>query len=188
MQRPFHLHFRMLFDPIEQHLHVDIVAMEIVQPKQIRLIFLSPLQKLFGCMLGAKSMRIKQPRLERVHLAVKICANTHCIFLKSFRHCALATIGDFDLVAFGFQLLCKVCANATRATNTAYRVDKKNFHTLPHLVHCIVVRCNALILYEIVIPQCCIIALMAVALQPQNNLFYIFRPICPSIFYSILFN
>ena len=43
MQRPFHLHFRMLFDPIEQHLHIDIVAMEIVEPQQVWFVFLSPL-------------------------------------------------------------------------------------------------------------------------------------------------
>ena len=43
MQRPFHLHFRMLFDPIKQHLHIDIVAMEIVEPHQVWFVFLSPL-------------------------------------------------------------------------------------------------------------------------------------------------
>lgn len=71
-------------------------------------------------MLGAKAMRIKQPCLNRVHLAVKICANTHCIFLKLLRYSTFAAIGDFDLVAFGFQLLCKVCANTACAANTAY--------------------------------------------------------------------
>ena len=120
MQRPFHLHFRMLFDPIEQHLHVDVVAMQIVQPQQVWFIFLSPLQKFFGRTLGAEAMCIKQPCLDRVHLAVKICANTHCIFLKLLRYSTLAAIGDFDLVAFGFQLLCKVCANTACAADAAY--------------------------------------------------------------------
>ena len=71
-------------------------------------------------MLGAKSMRIKQPCLNCVYLAVKICANTHCIFLKLLRYSTFAAIGDFDLVAFGFQLLCKICANAASATDAAY--------------------------------------------------------------------
>ena len=120
MQRPFHLHFRMLFDPIKQHLHIDIVAMEIVEPQQVWFVFLSPLQELFSCTLGAEAMCIEQPCLNRMHLAIKICANTHCIFLKLLRYSTFAAIGDFDLVAFGFQLLCKICANAASATDAAY--------------------------------------------------------------------
>lgn len=63
MQCPFNLHLGVFFDPVEQHLYIYVVAVDVVQPKQIRLIFLGPLQKLFCCMLGAESMRIKQPGL-----------------------------------------------------------------------------------------------------------------------------
>ena len=36
MERPFHLHIRVFFDPVEQHFYIDIVAMQIVQPNHIR--------------------------------------------------------------------------------------------------------------------------------------------------------
>ena len=152
----------MLFDPIKQHLHIDIVAMEIVEPQQVWFVFLSPLQELFSCTLGAKAMCIEQPCLNRMHLAVKICANTHCIFLKLLRHSTLAAIGNLDLVAFGFQLLCKVCANTACAANAANRINKKDFHTLHHLFYRITVCRNALISCKIVTPQFRILARLAV--------------------------
>lgn len=162
MQRPFHLHFRMLFDPIKQHLHIDIVAMEIVEPQQVWFVFLSPLQELFSCTLGAKAMGIEQPRLDRMHLAVKICANTNGVFLEPFWYRAFAAIGDFDLVAFGFQLLSKVCANTACTANAANRINKKDFHTLHHLFYRITVCRNALISCKIVTPQFRILARLAV--------------------------
>ena len=162
MERPFHLHIRVFFDPVEQHFYIDIVAMQIVQPKQIGLVLFSPLQEFLGCFLGTEAMGIEQASLDSVHLAVKICANTHCIFLKLLRYSTFAAIGDFDLVAFGFQLLCKVCANTACAANAANRINKKDFHTLHHLFYRITVCRNALISCKIVTPQFRIIARLAV--------------------------
>ena len=162
VQRPFHLHFWMLFDPIKQHLHIDVVAVQIVQPQQVWFIFLSPLQKFFGRTLGTKAMGIEQPRLDRMHLAVKICANTNGVFLEPFWYRAFAAIGDFDLVAFGFQLLSKVCANTACTANAANRINKKDFHTLHHLFYRITVCRNALISCKIVTPQFRILARLAV--------------------------
>ena len=162
MQRPFHLHFRMLFDPIKQHLYIDIVTMQIVQPQQVGFIFLGPLQELFGCLFRTKPVRVKQAGLDSVHLAVPVRANTNGIFLEPFWHRAFAAVGDFDLVAFGFQLLCKVSANTACAANAANRINKKDFHTLHHLFYCITMCRNALILCKVTAPQCRIIALLAV--------------------------
>ena len=107
-------------------------------------------------------MGIEQPRLDRMHLAVKICANTNGVFLEPFWYRAFAAIGDFDLVAFGFQLLSKVCANTACTANAANRINKKDFHTLHHLFYRITVCRNALISCKIVTPQFRIIARSAV--------------------------
>ena len=59
VQRPFHLHFRMFFDPSKQHFYIDVVAVKVVQPQQVGLVFLGPLQELFGRMFRTKPMCIK---------------------------------------------------------------------------------------------------------------------------------
>ena len=73
-------------------------------------------------------MRIKQPCLNRVHLAVKICANTHCIFLKLFRHGSLPSICDSDFVPLFLKFLCKVSAYSARTAYSTNRIDKQNLH------------------------------------------------------------
>ena len=98
-------------------------------------------------------MRIKQPCLNRVHLAVKICANTHCIFLKLLRYSTFAAIGDFDLVAFGFQLLGQVGTDAPGAADTTDGIDKQYLHMSPHLFNRLAVGIHALVCCEIIPPE-----------------------------------
>lgn len=82
-------------------------------------------------MLGAESMHIKQPGLDCVHLAVPIRADAHSILLELLRHSPLAAIGNFDLVACGLKLLCKIRTNTSCTANTTDRVNEKYFHNSP---------------------------------------------------------
>ena len=72
VERPFYLHIRVFFDPVEQHFYIDIVAVQVVQPEQVGLVLFSPLQKLPGRSFGAKSVGIEQAGLESMELNLKV--------------------------------------------------------------------------------------------------------------------
>lgn len=128
VQGPPHLHFRVLFNPVKQHLYVDIVPVQVVQPEQVWLVRLCPFQKFPGRVFGAKPVRVEQTGLYRVHPAVEIRPDADRIFLELRRHRRLSPICNFDLVTLRLKLLCKVGAYSARAADTADGIYKQHLH------------------------------------------------------------
>ena len=128
MQGPFHLYLRMLLNPGKQHLNIDVIAMDVMKPHKVRLVFLRPLEKPPGCSHRTESMLVQDPCSEHVKNIVHRISNANSVLLIFLRDLIHTAIRNANFISVFDKLVCQIRTDSAGTANPAYNIDEQNSH------------------------------------------------------------
>ena len=119
---------------VKQEPQVNVVAVEIVQPDHIRVVFPQLPQKPAGGSLRAEARVVQHPGLEGMEPHLQLRTNAHRGHIRAAA--CVPAVGQKALVSLGHQGTALLCRDAPGAADARHRVDEKIFHGfLPVLFH-----------------------------------------------------
>jgi hypothetical protein len=127
MKRPPDLQPGPGLDPRKQQLNVDIIAVQIVKPEHVRIVFICPTEKALCDAPAVQTGRVKDPGLQRIQVNASVAADADGVFLKGLRN-GFPAPGDPDLASLVFKSLRQIGADPSSAADAADGVDHQNPH------------------------------------------------------------
>ena len=105
---------------------VDVVAVDIVQPDHVRVIFSDPFEEGGGDSFGAKAAVIQHPAFQRVKLHIEIRTDSHRLDVLTVGF--HPSVGEHTGMSLSIQLPAFVRRDAARAAVSGHHIDKQILH------------------------------------------------------------